>query len=71
MMVQLGHQWKFRYSKKFLGGAGTQTAALAFGGAMCYLFTATEEYDGTSWTTRKFRIQQNICSRLQEYKQQL
>jgi hypothetical protein len=41
---------RFKYSKRFLGGAGTQTAALAFGGQL-HLFTgATEEYDGTTWT---------------------
>jgi hypothetical protein len=32
-----------------LAGAGTQTAALAFGGSGPT--GATEEYDGTSWTT--------------------
>jgi hypothetical protein len=37
-------------------GAGTQTAALAFGGSTPPKVTgATEEYDGTSWTSnRKF-----------------
>jgi hypothetical protein len=34
-----------------LGGAGTQTAALAFGGDIGPLYTtATEEYNGTSWS---------------------
>jgi hypothetical protein len=33
-----------------LGGAGTQTAALGFGGQSPYT-GATEEYDGTTWTT--------------------
>jgi hypothetical protein len=33
---------------RFLAGAGTQTAGLGFGGNPS---TATEEYDGTSWTT--------------------
>jgi hypothetical protein len=33
MMAQLGQQsLEFKYSKKALAGAGTQTAALAFGG---------------------------------------
>jgi hypothetical protein len=36
-----------RYS---LGGAGTQTAALSFWWS-APLTGATEEYDGTSWTT--------------------
>jgi hypothetical protein len=34
-----------------LGGAGTQTAALAFGGNIPPETGATEEYDGTSWTS--------------------
>jgi hypothetical protein len=36
-----------------LGGAGTQTAALGFGGykVPATISAATEEYDGTSWTT--------------------
>jgi hypothetical protein len=44
---------KFKYGKtRYLGGAGTQTAALAFGGyATGSVTAATEEYDGTSWTT--------------------
>jgi hypothetical protein len=32
-------------------GAGTQTAALAFGGYTTAVTGATEEYDGTSWTS--------------------
>jgi hypothetical protein len=34
-----------------LAGAGTQTAALAFGGYITPNTAATEEYDGTAWTT--------------------
>ena len=34
-----------------LGGAGTQTAALAFGGSVTVNQSVTEEYDGTSWTS--------------------
>jgi hypothetical protein len=34
-----------------LAGAGTQTAALAFGGDTPAVTGATEEYNGTSWTT--------------------
>jgi hypothetical protein len=38
-------------SRRQLAGAGTQTAALAFGGRWTPTYTgATEEYDGTSWT---------------------
>jgi hypothetical protein len=35
----------------FLGGSGTQTAALAFGGSLpSPILLNTESYDGTSWT---------------------
>jgi hypothetical protein len=34
-----------------LGAAGTQTAALGFGGSTGSNTGATEQYDGTSWTT--------------------
>jgi hypothetical protein len=34
-----------------LGGAGTQTAGLGFGGNIPPVTGATEEYNGTSWTT--------------------
>jgi hypothetical protein len=35
-------------ARRYLAGAGTQTAALAFGGSP--VTAATEEYNGTSWT---------------------
>jgi hypothetical protein len=39
-------------ARTYLGSAGTQTAALAFGGETGTAYTgATEEYNGTSWTT--------------------
>jgi hypothetical protein len=41
----------FKYSKKNLAGCGTQTAALAFGGRNPPVTGATEEYDGTTWTS--------------------
>jgi hypothetical protein len=51
-MEQLGQLLlEFKYSKRNLGGAGIQTAALAFGGILHLTTGATEEYDGTSWTT--------------------
>jgi hypothetical protein len=34
-----------------LAGAGTQTAALAFGGGTPTFSSATEKYDGTNWTS--------------------
>jgi hypothetical protein len=34
-----------------LAGAGTQTAALAFGGYDTATSAATEEYDGSTWTS--------------------
>jgi hypothetical protein len=38
-------------ARRFLAGAGTQTAALAFGGFIPPPVTgATEEYDGATWT---------------------
>jgi hypothetical protein len=43
---------QFKYSKTTsLGGVGTQTAALAFGGATPPGTGATEEYNGTTWAT--------------------
>jgi hypothetical protein len=36
-------------ARSLLGGCGTQTAALAFGGANPALTGATEEYDGATW----------------------
>jgi hypothetical protein len=42
----------FKYSKERLAGVGTQTAALAFGGEDPGGITgATEEYDGSTWTS--------------------
>jgi hypothetical protein len=52
-----GNSWtsvnSMNTARTALGGAGTQTAGLAFGGndgTPTYL-SATEEYNGTSWTT--------------------
>jgi hypothetical protein len=49
-----------------LGGAGTQTAALAFGGTFTGSanLNATEEYDGATWTSVNPLIQQESFSRL-------
>jgi hypothetical protein len=48
IMEQVGQQvQKFKYSKIYLGGAGTQTAGLAFGGNVPPKQAATEEYNGT------------------------
>jgi hypothetical protein len=38
-------------ARYYLAGAGTQTAALGFGGSTPSVTGATEQYDGTSWTT--------------------
>jgi hypothetical protein len=52
MMELLGHHPKFKYSKTIdLAGCGTQTAALAFGGYIPPNTGATEEYNGTTWTS--------------------
>jgi hypothetical protein len=37
-------------ARQYLGGTGTQTAGLAFGGENPPTTGATEEYDGNSWT---------------------
>jgi hypothetical protein len=37
-------------ARYYLGGAGTQTAGLAFGGFTTTITNATEEYNGSSWT---------------------
>jgi hypothetical protein len=47
----LDSRWNFKYGKISFAGAGTQTAALGFGGYTTAVTAATEEYDGTSWTT--------------------
>jgi hypothetical protein len=48
----LGNRWKFKYSKNWLGSAGIQTAALGFGGTLVQLIQhATEEYNGSTWST--------------------
>jgi hypothetical protein len=44
-------------ARYYLAAAGTQTAALAFGGTPAPT-AATEEYDGTSWTTVSSLCQQ-------------
>jgi hypothetical protein len=38
-------------AREIVAGAGTQTAALGFGGYTTAYSTATEEYDGTNWAT--------------------
>jgi hypothetical protein len=40
-----------KYCKKNLAGVGTQTAALAFGGFSTGALSATESYNGSSWTS--------------------
>jgi hypothetical protein len=52
MMEQLGQLIQsLNTARTGLAGCGTQTAALAFGGSLPGNTGATEEYDGTSWTT--------------------
>jgi hypothetical protein len=58
--------------RRLLAGAGTQTAALAFGGDAPPNTGATEEYDGSTWTQSwKFKYCKTIFSRLLELKQQV
>jgi hypothetical protein len=42
-------------ARNALAGAGTQTAALAFGG-YGLANTATEEYNGSSWTSNLMEV---------------
>jgi hypothetical protein len=51
MTAQLGLLVEFSTQERALAGCGTQTAGLAFGGNVPPATGATEEYDGTSWTT--------------------
>jgi hypothetical protein len=51
-MVLLGlHGGSLNTARYGLAGAGTQTAGLAFGGEIAPVTGATEEYDGSTWTT--------------------
>jgi hypothetical protein len=43
--------WKFKHSKTIFSRCGIQTAALAFGGDTGTYTAATEEYDGSTWTS--------------------
>jgi hypothetical protein len=44
--------WNLNTARRSLAGAGTQTAALAFGGHLLQQDTAaTEEYNGSTWTS--------------------
>jgi hypothetical protein len=53
-------------ARQVLGGAGTQTAALAFGGGYWSSLNtaATEEYDGTNWANGNNMKQQELVRRL-------
>jgi hypothetical protein len=52
IMEQLGQILILNTARNNLGGVGTQTAGLAFGGATTPPNTgATEEYDGSTWTS--------------------
>jgi hypothetical protein len=47
----------FKHSKiRDLGGAGTQTAGLAFGGNLPPFTGATEEYNGSTWTYKSCKV---------------
>ena len=54
-MELLGQKWKFKYSKKLIAGAGTQTAALAFGGQRPYVEEYGMELLGQRWSLVKTR----------------
>jgi hypothetical protein len=59
-------------TRGYIGGAGTQTAALGFGGFYSHLVTgATEEYDGSTWTSVwKFKYSKNSFQQVVEHKLQ-
>jgi hypothetical protein len=42
----LDFSWKFKYSKIELGGIGTQTSALAFGGARYSIYSSNRRMAG-------------------------
>src|SRR6056300_782354 len=50
----VGNAWStanpLNTARYYAGGAGTQTAGLAFGGNTPTVTANTEQYDGTSWT---------------------
>jgi hypothetical protein len=51
-MVLLGHNPTGLNTARYaLAGCGTQTAGLAFGGEVPPPTGATEEYDGSTWTS--------------------
>jgi hypothetical protein len=54
MMVLLGQlDWKFKYNKKWCKQERVvhKQSVVAFGGSVPPVTGATEEYDGTTWTT--------------------
>jgi hypothetical protein len=52
---------KFITAEDLLGGAGTQTAGLGFGGIGTVNTNTTEEYDGSAWTAGgNIRILQDV-----------
>jgi hypothetical protein len=50
--------WKLNTARGALSSLkiGTQTAALAFAGYSTTVFTASESYNGTSWTPVQFKF---------------
>jgi hypothetical protein len=52
MMNKLGNiSGTLNTARAGLAGTGTQTAGLAIGGGTPTITGATEEYDGSTWTT--------------------
>jgi hypothetical protein len=50
-MEVLGSPGSLNTGKSYLGDCGTQTAALGFGGISTAPTGATEEYNGSTWTS--------------------
>jgi hypothetical protein len=57
-------------ARQNLAGAGIQTAALAFGGDTPPVSSATEEYDGATWTSSNPLNTARRSLGVQEHKQQ-
>jgi hypothetical protein len=52
-LLGLLYQQSMNTLRRALGGAGIQTAALAFGGFSTAAAAASESYNGSAWTTQQ------------------
>jgi hypothetical protein len=56
--------WNLKYSKSSIKGAGTQTAALGFGGYSHLMYLQQIEYDGSSWVKLRFKYSKKSLGEL-------